>query len=92
MFAVIKGKNGVCGGHPRREEKKKRENIDFLELQVITSSSNKAELHEWKWRLIRGKEEERARCQDLPCKDHDKSFVMSCCIFQSCDKAIHNHS
>lgn len=49
MFAVIKGKNGVCRGHPRREEKKKeRENIGFLELQVITSSSNKAELHEWK--------------------------------------------
>lgn len=49
MFAVIKGKNGVCRGHPRREGKKKeRENIGFLELQVITSSSNKAELHEWK--------------------------------------------
>lgn len=40
----------------------------------------------------RGKEEERAGCQDLPRKDHDKSFVMSCCIFPSCDKAIHNNS
>lgn len=80
------------GASEERGKKKERENIGFLELQVITSSSNKAELHEWKWRLIRGKEEERAGCQDLPRKDHDKSFVMSCCIFQSCDKAIHNNS